>query len=286
MSQQPEHIGSYIDKAFAKNGIKRVIKRAKVVVEWPKVVGKDVAKFSRAKSFRDGVLIVEVTDNETATHLTLQRQHFLDSYREKFAVKDIKDIRFRVGVLPLPINSKPTMSQPKDPIAIDEKELLSFNQQISKLNLSNDLTKTIFGIAQILLRRKAEQQVLGWQPCEVCGILVEPKKRLEKRLCSSCQQLSDFPAVKEAITKLTVNPEAYLPFLTQDSFLVARYFAKQRLKEQMQELFPFAIANPDHLGQLRQAAYCYLAHYLEKPLEEIELTDYVYLEANIARILS
>ncbi len=276
MSHHPQRIGNYIDKAFAQNGIRQAIKRAEVVVLWPKVV-KDVSKFSSAKSFKEGILLVEVSDNETATHLTLQRQHFLKSYRENFAVKGIKDIRFRVGVLEKTLQQQVS----KNPIVIDEEELSKLTQQISQLNLSEDLTKIIFNLTQAYLRQKAQRKALGWQPCEICGVFKVP----EENFCSHCQRLSTSHAVKDASQKLAVNPEAYLPYLNRDSLLVACYLAKQRLAEQMQELLPFILADTNNLRQLEQATHCYLAHHLNKPLKEITKNDYFHLPSNVARVL-
>ena len=276
MSYQPQRISSYLNQTFTQNGIKRAIKRAEIVILWPKVVGEDVARFSSAKSFKEGILLVEVSDNETATHLTLQRQHFLKSYRENFAI-EIKDIRFRVGIL---TTSLPKQI-PQNPIVIDEQELSRLTQHISELDLSKDLTKVIFKSAQAFLRQKAERQALGWQPCEICGVLKAPKEKL----CLHCQRLSTSSTVKEASQKLAVNPEANLSYLNRDSFPVARYLAKKRLLEQMQELLPFALANPNNLGQLEQATHCYLAHQLNKSLKEVVKNDYAHLPSNIARVL-
>ncbi len=276
MSNQPQRISEYIDEVFAKNGIKRAIKRAEVAILWPKVVGKKVAKFSSAKSFNAGILMVEVSDNETVTHLTMQRQHFLKSYKEKFGVKDIKDIRFRVGALPT-LPEQVT----RVPIAIDEEELSKFTRHISELNLPDDLTKVVFNLAQGLLRQKAERKALGWQPCEVCGIFKEP----ETELCTHCQRFSTSFAVKEASEKLTVNPEIHLSYLNRETLPVARYLAKKRLLEQMQELLPFSLANSDYVGQLEQAARCYLAHHLSKSLKEVTNNDYSNLPTKVARVL-
>ena len=86
MKGKGSHVSDVLAEVFKRGGMKRAVKRAEAVLLWSQVVGPEVAKFTEAKSLQDGVLFVEVTDSETAMHLSLQRQRFIDVYRGKFEV--------------------------------------------------------------------------------------------------------------------------------------------------------------------------------------------------------
>ena len=58
----------------------------------------DVARFSEAKALQDGTLYVEVPDSETAMHLSMQRQRFLDVYRGRFSVREVREIAIDVAI--------------------------------------------------------------------------------------------------------------------------------------------------------------------------------------------
>ena len=127
-------ISDLVAEVFKRGGIKRAVKRANVVLLWPQVAGREVAKFATAKVFRDGVLYVDVSDSETSMHLMLQRQKFIDVYRTKYRVRELRDISFKVGEV------------------VQEKTM--------KLGKS-------------LLTLKARRRAQGWRECVSCGVLSE-----------------------------------------------------------------------------------------------------------------
>src|SRR5690606_9882251 len=92
-------VGALLNELFRRKGMKRSLRRAEAVLLWPRIVGADVAKFSTARSVRDGVLFVDVSDSETAMHLSMQRRRFLSAYRDTYGVTDVRDVRFQVGRL-------------------------------------------------------------------------------------------------------------------------------------------------------------------------------------------
>ena len=75
------HVSELLAEVFRRGGLKRGVRRAEAVLLWRRLVGPELAAFSAAKVLRDGVLYVNVSDSETAMHLSLERQRFITSYR-------------------------------------------------------------------------------------------------------------------------------------------------------------------------------------------------------------
>lgn len=256
--------------------MKRGVRRAEAVLLWPQVVGAEVAKFSRAKSLQDGVLIVEVSDSETAMHLSFQRQRFLDVYWGKFGVKDVRDLRFWVG-RSAP-TEKPQVVKPQPPV--DPKALAKLARDLGQLELPDKLAAPTMQAAKALLARRARLKAQGWYPCPTCEALTP-----DDGLCDVCQRYMNDAKVKTASHRLAVDPEQSTPLLSEDERQVAIYLAKSYLAEKLQELLPQVLADPDCKPQLELATRNYLAHVLHKAPAEVSDNDLDRLEPRIARAL-
>ncbi|MEZ4629433.1 MAG: DciA family protein [Deinococcales bacterium] len=267
-------VADLIREVFGRNGIKKAIKRAEVVVMWPQVVGSEVAKFTLAKSFKDNVLYVEVADSETATHLTMQRKRFLDAYQERFGVEELQDIRFRVGVPPQTIEE----AKEEDP-PIDAEAFGRMCGELGKLDISEDVLKLLVETARVMLEQRAKRHALGWKPCIICHSLSEGA------ICSICERLSKEAKVRDFAKRLSVEPAATNPHISEDERAVAKYLALGTLKSHLQELLPQAIAMPALKPQLDYAARCYLANLLNKSLGQLAEDDFYKLDVKVARIL-
>jgi predicted nucleic acid-binding Zn ribbon protein len=283
------NVSDLLAEVFKRGGLKRGVRRAEAVLLWPQVVGAKVAKFSEAKTLQDGVLFVEVQDSETAMHLSFQRQKFVNVYRAKFGVRDVKDVRFRTGRRPLLEEEAPqgVTSQP------DPRALAELSRTVALAELSDELSRSAMQVAKAMLSWRAARQAEGWVPCTVCAALTPQgeKPRDEQRhekargLCTTCARYAVFPKVRAASRSLAVAPGQPTPLLSDDERAVAVYGAKLYLAEKLQELLPQVLADPLYKPHLEFAARCYLAHELEKPLADITEADLSRLDARIARAL-
>lgn len=276
MANKPNNVSDLLAEVFRRGGMKRGVKRAEAVLLWPQVVGPEVAKFTEAKSVQDGILFVEVSDSETAMHLMLQRQRFLDVYRGKYGVRDIKELRFRVGYRPPP----PPQEAPPAEVPVDPKALAKLARDLGALDLPDDVAQPAMKAAKAMLACRARREALGWRPCPICDTLTEAKG-----ICDVCRRYMEQPAVKRASHMLAVDPSAPTPFLSDDERLVAIHLAKAYLNERLQELLPQVLADPTFKPHLESAAHCYLAHLLNKNIMEIGDDDLDRLEPRVARAL-
>lgn len=277
-------VSDLLAEVFKRGGLKRGVRRAEAVLLWPQVVGAKVAKFSEAKTLQDGVLFVEVQDSETAMHLSFQRQKFVNVYRAKFGVRDVKDVRFRTGRRPLLEEEAP----PKVAAQPDPRALAELSRTVARAELSDELSRSAMQVAKAMLSWRAAREAEGWVPCTVCAALTprdEQRDEKARGLCTTCTRYAAFPKVRAASRTLAVAPGQPTPLLSDDERAVAVYGAKLYLTEKLQELLPQVLADPGYKPHLEFAARCLLAHQLAKPLSEVTETDLSRLDARIARAL-
>ena len=276
MANKPSNVADVLAEVFKRGGMRRGVKRAEAVLLWPQVVGRDVAQFTTARSVQDGTLFVEVPDSETAMHLSFQRQKFLNVYRAKFGIKDVREVRFRVGRQITPDAPAPKPAE----ASADPKALAALARQLGELDLSEDLSRPAMQAAKAMLAYRSRRTAEGWTPCAVCVTLIE-----EGKLCTVCERYATSPLIRRASHQLAVDPTQATPMLSNDERGVAVYLAKAYLKEKLQELLPQVLADPAFKLYLESAARCYLAHLLEKPLQEVSEDDFDRLDARVARAL-
>ena len=271
-----QNVSDVLAEVFKKGGLKRGVRRAEAVLLWPQVVGSKVAHFTEAKTLQDGVLYVEVQDSETAMHLGFQRQKFVNVYAAKFGVKDVKDVRFRLGRRPLLEESLP----PKKAAPPDPKALAALSRAVAQAELSDELTQTAMRTAKAMLSWRAAREAEGWRACEVCGGLTP-----QRGLCVTCARYAEFPKVRTASRTLAVAPGQATPLLSDEERAVAVFQAKAYLGEKVQELLPQVLADPTYRPHLEFAARCFLAHTLDKSVNAVNDDDFSHLDARIARAL-
>ncbi len=268
-------MSSLLAEVFRRGGMKRAVKRANAVLLWPQVVGLEVAKFTNAKVLRDGVLYVDVSDSETSMHLMMQRQKFVDVYRAKYKVKELRDINFVVGRV-----SEIEEIEEKNELVVDSKRLAAIAKDLASLDLPDNLAKPAIETAKRLLLVRAKREEEGWKECLICKVLTD-----KKGLCAVCERYANSVKVEREAIKLTVQANLETSILTTEERQVAIYLAKNKLQERMQELLPLVLADAKYRLELEQVAASYLAHKLSKAIEEITEIDFDSLDHRVTRAL-
>lgn len=275
----PSHVGELLAEIFRRGGMTRAVRRAQAVVLWPQVAGRQLAAFTHARTVVDGVLVVEVPDSETAMHLTLQRQRFIDALRGRFGAREIRDIRFQPGRVaagePPGFDERLEVETPPDPA-----ELASLARRLGELDLPEQLSKEALQAGTSMLAYRARRKAEGWLECPTCGALTP-----SDGLCVTCRRYSRDPLVQACAERLAVDPDSRLGQLSDDQRAVAVRLALTRLEGTMKELLPRVLADEGDRPQLEHAARCFLALSLAKPLAEVDEEDALGLPPQVARIL-
>lgn len=261
----------------------RPIRRAEAVLLWPRVVGPEVARFTRARSLKGGVLFVEVPDSETSMHLGMQRMRFLEAYRERFGVKEVKEIRFRVG-----FRSEGEADTAAAPGAggegreetADPEDWPRLARAIGGLELPEGVAAPTLAAARAWARFRSRKRAEGWQPCPHCGALSPGNEP-----CAACARYRASARVQRAAQRLAVDPLADTPTLADEERAVARALALERLDDDLLELLPQAVSDPRLRDQLEAVARCRLALELEVAPGALTDEDWQRLDTRVARAL-
>ncbi|MCY4354953.1 MAG: DUF721 domain-containing protein [Truepera sp.] len=279
MSRDSGHVADLLAKVFKWGGMKRAVRRAEAVLLWPQVAGPELAAFTRGRSLKDGILYVDVPDSETSMHLSLQRGRFLEAYRNRFGIRDVRDVRFRAGRGAFGGREDVGGSEVRE-VAVDPQALSRLAHRIGELDLPEELVRPAMQAARSMLAYRARKEAEGWVPCPLCDSLSEMPE-----LCETCQRYAGEVRVQRASKVLMVDPDSPTPHLSDEECAVARYLAQADLEDRLTELLPQALADPTFKPHLEAAARCFLAFQLDRLLADIGSDDYDRLPPRIARAL-
>ena len=73
----PEKVGDVLERVLRRRGLARQMEYQKLLEDWPRLVGAGVARVTRARSVRDGVLVVEVPSSAWAMELNMRRRQIM-----------------------------------------------------------------------------------------------------------------------------------------------------------------------------------------------------------------
>ncbi len=298
----PRSAGDLLAELFRRKGMARPMRRAEVVLLWPRVVGRDVARFTSARAFTNGALIVDVTDSETAMHLSMQRQRFIAVYHDTYGLKEVKDIRFQAGRVTA-VNGDEPGPGVEDDVEVGE-DIVPLERAVAAAELPADIADAAHGAARSLARHWARQRAAGHLPCPTCGVLhdgalaplapreqrlsetgrTSPELR-DRELCPSCRRAAREPRVVAAARELAMSPGTATPGLSQEEGHIARRSALAYLEQSVLDLLPRAVADPSTRAHLEHASRCLAALRAGKTTAELTDDDMHHLDERVARYL-
>jgi hypothetical protein len=300
-------VGDLLNELFRRKGMKRSLRRAEAVLLWSRVVGTDVARFSTARTMHDGVLIVDVSDSETAMHLSMQRRRFLQVYRETYGVTDVKDVRFQVGRLSEHDDGEADRAEADDATVrtADPQELAALVRELDSLGLAEDIAAAAQQAGRSLLVLRAERLASGYTTCPTCGAVHEgsllplaPRdeelKKLradhpdlpDRDLCLSCRRSTREPRVLAAAREMAHSPGVQTPGLGEDERAVAVRLAGTYLDAALKDLVPRAMAEPSLRSHVVHAAARRAALAAHTTVGEVRDDDLRLIDERVGRFLN
>lgn len=244
-----KHVRDVLAEVFRRGGMVRSLRRAEAVVAWPRVAGTELARFSRARALRNGVLFVDVPDSETAMHLSLQRGRFLDAYERRFGRREVRDIRFTAGRPAAQAVEASDARRDASSAEPDPVEWSELSRRLGELDLPAKLAGPALEAARAMLAHRRRAREAGWTPCPHCGALSP-----DPGPCDACRRHRTDPGVRAAAHALTVEPTVATPTLTDEQRTVAVALAVEALDARLLELLPHVLASPELRPQLERAA--------------------------------
>ena len=76
-SSDPEKVRDVLERVLRRRGLDKQLQYQKLVEDWPRVVGPGLARVTRARSVRNGILVVEVPSSAWAMELNLRRRQIM-----------------------------------------------------------------------------------------------------------------------------------------------------------------------------------------------------------------
>ena len=73
----PERVRDILERVLRRRGLDRELEYQKLLEEWPQLVGAGLARVTRARSVRNGVLVVEVPSSAWAMELNMRRRQIM-----------------------------------------------------------------------------------------------------------------------------------------------------------------------------------------------------------------
>ena len=281
-------LAELLREAFRRSGLQRGVRRAEAVVLWRRVVGPDVARFSRAVALQQATLVVDVPDPETALHLGLQRHHLLRAYAEHLGPDVVREIRFRVGRSA--DDEHAPQPAPRSSASADPRAVAALARRLQ--DVPEALAGPALQAGASLLALQARRRAEGWQPCPVCHALREPQQgataspaTAHPDWCPTCRRLASIPRVTRQAARLAGEPDAATPSLSDDERLVARVLAAQRAAERALALLPQALADPSVVQDLEHVARAQAALICDLPLDQVDDEALAHVDPRILRAL-
>lgn len=270
------HVRDLLGEMFRRGGMRKAMRRAEAVVLWPRIVGPKLARFTRARSLKGGVLFVDVPDSETAMHLSMQRHHIVQAYGRRFGSREVREIRFRAG-RPIEADAE---APPATGATPDPEELVSLTRELGALDLPERLAGPALSAARAMLAHRSRARAGGWTPCPHCGALSP-----DPGPCDACRRHREAPRVRRAADRLVRRPDAPLPELGEDEAAVARALAVETLEAHVAELLPQVLASPTGAPQLELAARHLLALLEGVAPDDLDDDHHARLDPRVARAL-
>lgn len=244
MAQQ---INQWVQKLLRQRSLAAGLQRGAVLAAWPRVAGETLAAMTQALQLEDGVLWVRVPDAVAAHQLTYNRQLFLERLQAQFPGQ-VQDLRFQVGSLPQLRPASRPVALP--PLGVSEQDQL---RQLAR-NLPSELQGVVLRAGQRVLQAQKRQE---HPPCQLCQRFTEGQQP-----CMHCQRLLVDPAVRREAQRLVHRPGRRQ--LEEDALRAACYLAGQTLLQQMDQLLPQVVRQPELMPLLQDQARRYL-ELLEQP---------------------
>ena len=98
-SRGPRPIGDILAELMARKGFARALGEEAYHSAWKEAVGESVAQYTRTGKLRRGSLEIIVANSMLIQELTFQKAALLKSLRQKLPDENIRDLRFKVGVV-------------------------------------------------------------------------------------------------------------------------------------------------------------------------------------------
>lgn len=174
-------LNKYLQLTIKNLGIEKKIAEKRILIFWNKLRSGDLKYHTKADSFKNGILFINVSSSVWAQQLFFLKRKFLKELNKEIGKNIVKDIRFQCG----PINQeevKVVKSKNLDNIVLENSEINKIKEAVELVK--EEKLRNIF--KKILIKNKKFQKSRkekGWKTCSYCFSLYDP----HESKCPYCQ---------------------------------------------------------------------------------------------------
>ena len=242
----PWRLKEVIPEALKRAGGKERLKRGLVLAAWREVVGRELAQMTEAVALEEGTLLVQVPDPVVAHQLTYSRLALLKRYEERFPGV-VKEIRFQVGRVESQAGAGYKPPSPGHLLEAGRKALALAQKA------PPEMREPVARAALALFRRQKGD------PCPIC------QAPSEAHPCPTCRRLLEDPVVRKEVERLKRGKPTGLQ---GEALLVARHLTREKLLQEMRDLYPEVLREEGLRPFLEDLARRFQALFPEEPLPE------------------
>ncbi|OQX87098.1 hypothetical protein B6D60_04710 [candidate division KSB1 bacterium 4484_87] len=89
-----ETIGDALAKLLSQLGLEKEVQRSQLLVDWPEVVGEQIAKVTEAERIEDRILFIKVKHSVWRNELYFRKADLIKKLNKHAGQNLVKDIRF------------------------------------------------------------------------------------------------------------------------------------------------------------------------------------------------
>jgi len=181
-------VSEIIPEALKKIGAEKNFGKYSTVINWEKIVGKEIANNSFVSSIDRGTLIIKAKNSVWSHHLMMLKAELIKKVNDYFGKKLITDIRFMAGYNKndqnYEVSEKINDSEKEKliPLQLDKSEIAAIRNITEKMNDEKVRQKITNIIIKDMSLKKAKK-AKDWKSCFKCEILISP----EEKYCTVCR---------------------------------------------------------------------------------------------------
>jgi hypothetical protein len=173
-----ERLKFFLEKSLKGLNLEGTYQVSKVFGIWSELVGPLIAKNTKPRFFRQGVLIVEVASAAWANELNLLKPGIMKALEKRLGKGLVRDIRWQVAPPYRPGTPYAGPEMPTDllrkgiqlpELANSEREAIA--QDVTGKVKDPELAETVAGFLETLARRKKAREKEGAKACRECGCM-------------------------------------------------------------------------------------------------------------------
>lgn len=173
-----ERLKAFMEKSLKGLNLEGTYKVSRVFGIWGELVGPLIAKNTKPRYFRQGVLMVEVASAAWANELNLLKPGIMQALEKRLGKGLIRDIRWQVAPPYRPGTPYAGPETPRDlekgGIRLPElgaAERAAIADDVTGKVKDPELAETVAGFLETLARRKKAREQEGARKCRDCGCM-------------------------------------------------------------------------------------------------------------------